>query len=525
MALWSRSESTASLTDELAALRAEWGIQFRPVSALLQAVASAPHPVDRLVSVTGLSHRSVMAVLERLRPWLTVDEAGYRLRAALPSTAAGEEPGEGWESQEAPLRAVSGLVDGAPARRRRLDHVAATPDTCMRRAAFLASRYWLKGARVVFLGDHDLTSLALGLLRPGARLSVVDVDDDLLEYVDRAGSKLGVEVDCWFADLRLGLPPALRESADLVFSDPPYTPEGIRLFAERGSQALRRDERSRLLLCYGYGERQPALGLKVQAVLHQLRLLLVEVHPQFNRYAGAQAIGGASSLYVTRPVPVTWKLVDGATAAPARIYSQGPASIESRDSHLPDELRSRIVQPVPVAELWRLCERHAAARPNRRPALPEVAAVDLTQAPELALRLLLTNRIRCLQLVLPDRDANVLLEAAAWQARLFGSAYDLRDIARHGGLAAVEAERHQRPIAGAAALARHLIHHPVAALGSSLREALTRTGQTLTQNQARELMSRYPAIQTHREARAADLPLHALRQVAELLPDLALGAA
>ena len=421
---------------------------------------------------------------------------------------------------------VSGLVDGAPAGRRRLDHVAATPDTCMRRAAFLASRYWLKGAHVVFLGDHDLTSLALGLVQPGARLSVVDVDDDLLEYVDHAGSTLGVEVDCWFADLRLGLPPALREAADLVFSDPPYTPEGMRLFAERGCQALRRGEHSRLLLCYGYGEHQPALGLKVQAVLHQLRLLLVEVHPQFNRYAGAQAIGSASSLYVTRPVPVTWKLVDRATAAaPARIYSHGPASIESRESHLPDEVRSRIVELVPVTELWRLCERHAAAKPDRRPALPEVAAVDLTRAPELAPRLLLTNRIRCLQLVLPNRDANTLLDAAGWQARFFGSAYDLTVIARHGGLTAVEAERHQRPIDGAAALARHLINHPAAALGSSLREALTRAGETLTQNQARERLSRYPAIQTHRVARAADLSLDALRQIAELLPDLATAGA
>src|SRR5262249_26667588 len=501
--------------DELAALQAEWGVHFRPVFALLQVLESGPHPVDRLVSVTGLSHRSVMAVLRRLEPWLTLHEHGYRLQAAMPES---EEAGQ---SEEAALRVISGLVEGAPARRRRLDQVAATPDTCLRRAGFLASSYWLKGAHVVFLGDHDLTSLALGLLRAGARLSVVDVDDGLLEYVVRAGSRLGVEVDCWFADLRLGLPPALRESADLVFSDPPYTPEGMRLFAERGCQALRRDERSRLLLCYGYGERQPALGLKVQAVLHQLRLLPPGGHGQFNRYAGAQAIGGASSLYVTRPVPVTWKLVDRETAATARIYSHGPESIESGDSRLPDELGSCIVQPVPVAELWRLCERHAAARPNRRPTLPEVAAVDLREAPELAPRPLLTNRIRRLQLVLPNPDANRLLDAAAWQAGFFGSAYDLRGLGSCGGLTVVEAEGHQRAVAGAAALARHLIHHPAAALGGALREALTRAGQGLTQNQARELMSRYPAIETRLGARAADLPLHALREVAELLPDLA----
>jgi len=468
--------------------------------------------------MTGLSHSSVMAVLRRLAPWLTLHEHGYRLQAAMPEC---EEAGQ---SEEAALRVISGLVEGAPARRRRLDQVAATPDTCLRRAGFLASRYWLKGAHVVFLGDHDLTSLALGVLRPSARLSVVDVDDDLLEYVVNAGSKLGVDVDCWFADLRLGLPPALRESADLVFSDPPYTPVGLRLFAERGCQALKRDERSRLLLCYGFGERQASLGLKVQAVLHQLRLVLVEVQPQFNRYIGAQAIGGASSLYVTRPVRVTWKVVDRGMAAAAGIYSHGPASIESRDNSLPDELRRCIDQPVPVAELWRLCERHATTRPEWRPTLPEVAAVDLTRAPELAPRLLMANRIRCLQLVLPDREAKALLDAAAWLGRFFGSTYDLRHLARSAGVAVVEAEGHERPLTGAAALARHLIRHPATALGSSLREALTRGGKGVTQNQARELVSRYPPIETYRDARALDLPMHALRQVVELLPELAAAA-
>jgi N4-bis(aminopropyl)spermidine synthase len=512
----SKSEP-AALVGELDALEREWGIQFRCVTALLGTLASGPHKVDRLVSESGLSHRSVMEVVQRLQPWVEAGPHGYRLQAALPSPmgAGGGEP------DESVRRLLAGLIEAAPARRRRLDHVAATPETCLRRARFLADRYWLGGARVVFLGDHDLTSLALALLHPAARLSVVDVDDDLLEYIAGAAERQGVDVDCWFADLRVGLPQAIRESADLVFSDPPYTPEGMRLFAQRGCQALRRDERSRLLLCYGYGERQPALGLKVQAVLHQLRILIEEVQPQFNRYAGAQAIGSASSLYVTRPVPATWKLVDRGSATTDRIYSHGPASVEADGRSLPDEMRSRMVEPGPVADLWRLNDRHIAARPERRPRLPDVAAADLTAAPELMLRLLLTNRVPRLQLVLPSRDAGTLLDPDGWQARFFGSAYELRQLTSQGGLALVEAQRRQDGVAGAEALARHLIDHPAAMLGSSLREALTRNDPPLTQNQARERLSRYPTIQTHREARAIDLPLHLLREIAQLLVPLA----
>src|SRR5206468_1587900 len=115
-------------------------------------------------------------------------------------------------------------------RRRELDHVAATPATCVARARYLAEHYALEGARVVCLGDHDLTSIALALAAPGARVSVIDVDDELLAYVDRAARSLDRRVDCHHADLRVGLPPGVRGAADLVFTDPPYTPAGVRLF-------------------------------------------------------------------------------------------------------------------------------------------------------------------------------------------------------------------------------------------------------------------------------------------------------
>ena len=500
-------------------MRAEWGIHFRLVLGLLHALQTGPVTVDRLVAESALSHRSVVGFLRRLEPWLRVGPAGYRLREPVPAWA-GPTRGQGEDT----LLAMSRLVAGAPRRRRRLDHVVATPETCLRRAQFLTDRYWLDGAHVVLLGDHDLTSLALGLMRNGARLSVVDIDDDLLEYLDRAAGDLGVEVNCLFADLRLGLPPALLESADLVFSDPPYTAEGMRLFAERGCQSLRRDERSRLLLCYGYGELQPTLALNVQAVLHQLRLFIEEVQPRFNRYTGAQAVGSASALYLTRPVPGTWKLLGHKTPTADRIYSHGPSSIESGELQLPQALRGHVVEPTPPAMLWRLCERHAAARPERRPRLPEVAAADLRHAPELAPRLLLTNRVPRLQLVLPAREAHELLDPSGWKGRFFATTYDMRQVATDGGISVLHVERHGRPDVGGAALARYLIDHPGARLRNTLREALIESGRVATKNEARELLGRHPALDAHREARAADLPLHVLRQVAELMAPLAGGS-
>jgi len=297
-----RSRSSCSLEEALAGLRAEWGIQARPVAALVRLLdGGAPVSTGRLVAETALSHRSVTEILQRLEPWLETGPQGHRLKQKPPSPPDPPHeirtPGHPQRSEEGGVPRFHGEGEGrgggdpdlerrlaqlqVPRRRRHLDHVAATSDTRLRRARLLAERYDLDGAGVLCLGDHDLTSLALALVAPRAHVAVVDVDDEVLEHVDRSARALGVEVCCRFADLRLGLPSDLRGTADLVFTDPPYTPEGVWLFAARGIEAMRRDHRSRLLLCYGHGDGQPALGLKVQAALHSLRLLIEEVRPGY----------------------------------------------------------------------------------------------------------------------------------------------------------------------------------------------------------------------------------------------------
>src|SRR6266498_3775473 len=135
--------------------------------------------------------------------------------------------------------------------------------------------------------------LGAALANPGLSVTVVDLDEGLLEYVDAQAGARGLDVRCLYGDLRLGLPPSARGSADLVFTDPPYTPEGVGLFLARGLEGLRDREHGRLVLAYGYGG-QPGLGAKVQQVVYGLHLAYEAVLPGFNRYDGAEAVGAAS---------------------------------------------------------------------------------------------------------------------------------------------------------------------------------------------------------------------------------------
>ncbi|MFD0477688.1 bis-aminopropyl spermidine synthase family protein [Nonomuraea thailandensis] len=100
------------------------------------------------------------------------------------------------------LDRLTTLIAKAPRARHVLDHVSATPETVLRRALLLGARFWLPGARLLCVGDHDLTSLAVKLVHPETDVTVVDVDERILAYLDE--QRLGVRTR--WADLRLGLP-------------------------------------------------------------------------------------------------------------------------------------------------------------------------------------------------------------------------------------------------------------------------------------------------------------------------------
>lgn len=230
------------------------------------------------------------------------------------------------------LKRLEELIARAPRARHQLDHVSATPETVLRRALLLGARFWLHGAKVLCVGDHDLTSLAIRMVHPEAEVTVVDVDDRILAYID--AQDLGVRT-LW-ADLRLGLPASTGEH-DLAITDPPYTPEGVGLFVARAVEGLTDD--GRVLLAYGAGERMPMLAFKVQQSLSDLNLAYEAMYPDFNRYFGAEAIGSAADLYLLRPTtktrPAVAARVDRYGTA---IYTQGPQSVESKQAAATAEL-------------------------------------------------------------------------------------------------------------------------------------------------------------------------------------------
>ncbi|WP_239514222.1 bis-aminopropyl spermidine synthase family protein [Streptosporangium sp. 'caverna'] len=401
------------------------------------------------------------------------------------------------------------LITKAPRGRHTLDHVAATADTVVRRALLLDARFWLDGARLLCVGDHDLTSLATAMLHPGVEVTVVDLDERILAYIADQADRLGLNVRTRWADLRLGLPASAQAWADLVITDPPYTPEGVGLFVARGVEGLRDREQGRILLAYGASERTPALALKVQHALSQLNLVNEAIYPDFNRYLGAEAIGSAADLYVLRPTTKTWPAVaarvDGYGTA---IYTQGPQSVESTGPAEPapaaslgeftpevlvGEWPGDVFPKVPRARLTTWLAKPHATDPAR-------VAIAVPAALEAALpRLLLATRAQDIRITLagPPKDLPADLLSPVYELTADGSA--------------VHVVRLPPPTTDMGRILRRILDNAHGKLANTWREALIRARGDLTKKQARAVITAVAPWAD--DVTVLELPAHRLQEL------------
>ncbi|MEV0678187.1 bis-aminopropyl spermidine synthase family protein [Actinosynnema sp. NPDC050436] len=497
-------------TELVRALLVSHGAHARKLRHVLTLLGDDWHTLADLVRVPAVPRRTVQDLVKALDTDVETD--GDRFRIAPGRTALYREftvePGP--EDPLPPrhgalLDAVRADIASVPPPLAALDHVQATPETALKRALWLDSHYELASRTLLCLGDHDLTSLAVCAVNPDVSVVVVDVDDRLLAHVDE---RSGGRVRTLHADFRFGLPPAVLESSDLVFSDPPYSQEGMALFAGRAVECLADPGQGRVLLAYGFSDRTPALGLKVQQELLRQGLVFEAILPDFHRFDGAQAIGSAADLYVCRPTSRR-PVAAGRTA----IYTHGPQSVEA-DGPGSEALQS-LVDLAPRPE----------SSPPPKPRAPGWAepigkgaaslAVDLSGDPgPWLLRTLLACSPGRMAALVPNNHPNV--SSAAGQEELT-SLVDTRFALRfmrstpNGKHCVVVADQ---VLAGTldpgGRVVREVLARAHGKLGNVWREALT-TVLRITKREARDLIGEHDDL----EHRLIDLPRH---RIAALLP-------
>lgn len=199
-----------------------------------------------------------------------------------------------------------------PAPKRAYDQFIATSKTTAKRACLMDFFADIREKRILVLGDDDFTSLALASFTSAKLIQVVDIDERILQGVKNAAVEEGLAIEIAVYDACDKLPAIYKGKFDVVFCDPPYTADGIKLFLSRAIDALDAGNKSaRIYLCFGNSDRAKERFLPIQEIITQSGLMIRWVFDKFNRYAGAESIGGSSTLFVCDITPKTRSLIKG----------------------------------------------------------------------------------------------------------------------------------------------------------------------------------------------------------------------
>lgn len=183
-----------------------------------------------------------------------------------------------------------------------LDQSHGTAETALLRALLMLEKGDIEGRRIVFLGDDDLTSIAVGLIKAAKEVAVVDLDTRLLNTIKVISEEEDLSVRIVDHDLRKPLPEKLRGRFDVVFTDPPYTYSGLILFLSRGITAL--EKRIGAAIYLSFAHQAPRKILVLQRALNNMGLAIEEQISRFNIYEGAEMF--ANTTFLARLETTEW---------------------------------------------------------------------------------------------------------------------------------------------------------------------------------------------------------------------------
>ncbi|NPD87973.1 MAG: bis-aminopropyl spermidine synthase family protein [Asgard group archaeon] len=203
-----------------------------------------------------------------------------------------------------------------------IDQSYATSETSLSRVLFMNHNFDLIHQNFAFLGDSDLTSIALGMFAPSTcRIVVFDIDQRLKEIIDLANKQLNLSIEFVEIDLKKPLQNEFINQFNCIITDPPYTLNGTSLFVSRGIELITSDNEGVIYL--SFPTKAPNEMVQFQKNLSEMNCLMTDIIPKFNKYIGAQKIGGVSTLFRLLVVPPAIPKIKGSFNKP--IYT-GEAS-------------------------------------------------------------------------------------------------------------------------------------------------------------------------------------------------------
>jgi len=166
---------------------------------------------------------------------------------------------------------------------RKFDQGYVTPITTLSRFALAYERGDIAGKDIMILGDDDLISIVLGLSSLPNKITVVEIDTRITDFIGNIGIREGFMVDVQAFDLRHPIPKKYTKKYDTFFTDPPETLKAADAFIGRGITTLREPSSAGY---FGFTRREASLKKwhDLQKLLLKYKIVFTDIIHNFSEY-------------------------------------------------------------------------------------------------------------------------------------------------------------------------------------------------------------------------------------------------
>lgn len=155
-------------------------------------------------------------------------------------------------------------------------------ETIVRRVAYMIWRGDVQGKRVVFIGDDDLTSLALAYTKVAKEIVVFDIDIRVLDSIEKISKKSDFKIRTVQHDFLEDTPTLYLSYFDTFVTDPTPVVKALTLFTNRGLEMLVKKKGK-----VGYISLYPThmeKTIEFQRAMTRMDVLITDAIPFFNQY-------------------------------------------------------------------------------------------------------------------------------------------------------------------------------------------------------------------------------------------------
>ncbi len=174
------------------------------------------------------------------------------------------------------------------------DQRPVTVSTSFRRAVYLYWRGDLQDKDIVLIGDDDLTSIALALLKKAKSIIVFEVDKRLVKFINKTAKENSLNVTAYQYDLTKNIPKSFYRKFDVFLTDPTPNKEAFSFFVSIGLKLLKEGEGK-----VGYVSFFPShsnISIDFQKALTDFNVIITEMIPRFTEYAWLKETYGKEDL-------------------------------------------------------------------------------------------------------------------------------------------------------------------------------------------------------------------------------------